>query len=81
MRLLAIWYRSEVNLANNEKKCDISYTERDFETEKCHRKWARGDAKTFKSFFLDTVLMSDNRGSNSGRFLSTDLKFASFTAK
>ena len=32
--------RSEVNLANNEKKCDISYTERDFEKGKYHRKWA-----------------------------------------
>ena len=38
-------YREQISekityLTKSEKKCDISYTERDFETEKCHRKWA-----------------------------------------
>ena len=51
---------------------------------KFHRKWVWGDAKTFKSYFLETIFMSklwDTRGSNSGRFLSTDLKFDTFIAK
>ena len=41
-------------------------------------------AKTFKSFFLETVFMTklwDTRGSNSGNFLSIDLKICSFIAK
>ena len=77
--------RSEVNLKNSEKNCDISYTERDFETEKWRRKWASGDAKTFlKNLFLETIFMSeqwDTRGFNSGSFLSNDFKFCSFTAQ
>ena len=63
---------------------DISYTERDFETEKFHRKWDWGGAKTFKSFFLETIFMSklwDTRGSNSSSFSSTGLKFGSCIAK
>ena len=43
-----------------------------------------GGAKTFKSFFLETIFMTnlwDARGSNSGSFSSTDLKFGSFIAK
>ena len=77
--------RSEVNLSISEKKyCDISYTERDFETETFHRKWVWGDAKTFKSFFLETNFMSklwDTQGFNSGSFSSTDLKCGRFIAK
>ena len=76
--------RSEVKLINSEKiYFDISYT-RDFETEKFHRKWVWGGAKTLKSFFLETIFMIklwDTRGSNSGSFLSTDLKFGGFMAK
>ena len=59
-------------------------TERDFETEKFHRKWDWGDAKTFKLLFIDTIFMSklwDIWGSYSGSFSSTDLKFVSFIAK
>ena len=32
--------RSEVKFKIAKQICDISYTERDFETEKFHRKWA-----------------------------------------
>ena len=31
--------KSEVKFKHSEKNCDISYTERDFEKEKFHRKW------------------------------------------
>ena len=48
--------KSKVKFKIAGKKCDISYTEQDFETEKLHREWAWGDGKTFKSFFLETIL-------------------------
>ena len=76
--------RSEVKLSISKKTyCDISYTERDFETEKFDRKWVWGGAKTFKSFLLETIFMSkllDTRGSISGSFSFTGLKFGSFIA-
>ena len=52
--------RSEVKLWNGKKNCDISYTERDFETEKLHRKWAWGSTKTFKSFFFLRLFLCQN---------------------
>ena len=46
--------------------------------------WAWENAKTFKSFFLKTIFMSNlwnTQGSNLGSFSSMDFKFSSFTAK
>ena len=57
MRLLAIWIGQRLSF-KIAKNIDISYTERDFETERIHLKWVCGDAKTFKSFFLETILIS-----------------------
>ena len=42
---------SKVAEHNLFRPSDISCTERDFKTEKFHRKWTCGDAKTFKSLF------------------------------
>ena len=53
VRLLAIWIDQRKSFKIAKTYCDISYTERDFKTEKFHRKctgW--GDAKTFKLNFL-----------------------------
>ena len=74
--------RSEVKLWNSEKKyCDISYTQGDFETERFHRKWVWRGAKTFKSFFLESIFISKLWGFNSDSFSSTNLKFGCFIAK
>ena len=64
---------------------DRSEVKRDFETEKFLAKWAWGDAKTFKTFFLRTIFyiktMRHSWGSNSGSFSATDSEFGSFIAK
>ena len=66
------------------KNCDISYTERDFETENFTGSEFEGTPKLVKAFFLETIfktILRDFRGSNSDSFSSTDLKFDSFIAK
>ena len=60
--------RSELKQYKIAEKCVVSYAELDFETEKFHQNWAWGDAKSFKSLFLETIS-------------STDLKLVSFIAK
>ena len=67
-------------LKQRKKNGDTPY----FETEKFCQKWAWADAKTFKRFFLKTIIMPklwDTRGPNSASFLSTNLKFGSFIVK
>ena len=85
MRFLAIWIdqRQSFKIAGENV---ISQLKKDILNQKHFSESGleESDAKTFKSYFLETIFMSklrDTRSSNSGSFSSTDLKFGSFIPK